>query len=328
MRAKILVYALAALILAIVHIAQAQQPKKVPRIGLLSTGSPSSSKEEIEPFRQGLRDLGYIEGQNIAIEYRYSGGVAERLPNLAAELVQLKVDIIVVGGSPSTQATKNATKTIPIVMTNVTDPVGLGLVASLAHPGGNVTGLTTMSPEIIGKRLELIREVLPTLRRFAVIWDEDSKANAAMLTRLKSITQSLGVEVRSLPVRPPVPEIDKAIETAKSWRASALTTLDDALLFGNRTRIIALAARHRLPAIYGYREFPDAGGLMAYGPNRYEMYRRAATYVDKILKGVKPADLPVEQPTKFEFVINLKTAKALGLTIPPSLLARADQVIE
>jgi putative ABC transport system substrate-binding protein len=213
-------------------------------------------------------------------------------------------------------------------MANVSDPVGLGLVASLAKPGGNVTGLTTMSPEIIGKRLELIREVLPTLRRFAVIWDEDSKANAAMLTRLKSITQSLGVEVRSLPVRPPVPEIDKAFETAKSWRASALTTLDDALIFGNRTRIIALAARHRLPAIYGYREFPDAGGLMAYGPNRYDMYRRAATYVDKILKGAKPADLPVEQPTKFELVINLKTAKALGLTIPPFLLARADQVIE
>ena len=305
--------------------AEAQQARKVPQVGFLVF---TSSELRYRGFQQGLRELGYVEGQNIVIEFRSADGSLERLDDLARELVALPVDVIVSGSTSGAEASKRATRTIPIVMANVSDPVGLGLVASLAKPGGNVTGLTTMSPEIIGKRLELIREVLPTLRRFAVIWDEDSKANAAMLTRLKSITQSLGVEVRSLPVRPPVPEIDKAFETAKSWRASALTTLDDALIFGNRTRIIALAARHRLPAIYGYREFPDAGGLMAYGPNRYEMYRRAATYVDKILKGVKPADLPVEQPTKFEFVINLKTAKALGLTIPSSLLARADQVIE
>ena len=305
--------------------ADAQETRKVPRIGFLVF---TSSESRYRGFQQGLRELGYVEGQSIVIEFRSADGSPERLSVLADELVRLPVDVIVAGSASGATASKRATSTIPIVMANVSDPVGLGLVSSLAKPGRNVTGLTTMGLELTGKRLQLIREVVPRLRRMGVLWNQDSPASAEVLKELKPIAQSLGVDVRSLPVRPPVPEIDKAFETAKSWRADALIAVDDALIFGNRTRIIALAARHRLPAMYGYREFPDAGGLLAYGPNRYEMYRRAATYVDKILKGAKPADLPVEQPTKFELVINRKTAQALGLTIPPSLLGRADEVIQ
>jgi len=279
-------------------------------------------------FQEGLRDLGYVEGKNIVIEFRSADGSLERLSDFAGDLVRLPVDVIVAGSTSGAEAARRATSTIPIVMANVSDPTGLGLVASLARPGGNVTGLTTMGLELIGKRFELIREVIPGLQRVAVLWNQDAPANASTLNLLKSIAQSSRVEFRSLPVRPPVPEIDKALETAKKWRADALIALDDALIFANRTRIIALAARHRLPAAYGYREFPDAGGLLSYGPNRYDMYRRAATYVDKILKGARPGDLPVEQPTTFELVINLKTTKALGLKIPESLLQRASEVIQ
>ncbi len=314
-----------ALCLLVLSPAAAQETRKVPRIGFLVF---ASSEARYRGFQQGLRELGYVEGQNIIIEFRSADESLERLNDLAGELVRLRVDVIVAGSTLGAAASKRATSTIPIVMANVSNPVGQGLVGTLARPGGNVTGLTTMSQEITGKRLEMIREVVPRLRRIGVLWNQDAPANAAVLKELKPIAQSFGVEVRSLPVRPPVPEIDKAFETAKKWRADALIALDEALIFANRTRIIALAARHRLPAMYGYREFPDAGGLMAYGPNRYEMYRRAATYVDKILKGAKPADLPVEQPTKFELVVNMKTAKAIGLTIPQSLLLRADQVIE
>jgi putative tryptophan/tyrosine transport system substrate-binding protein len=315
-----------AVLLAAPLAAEAQQEKKLPRIGFLVF---TSSELRYRGFQQGLRELSYVEGQNIVIEFRSADGSLERLNDLARELVRLPVDVLVAGSTLGAEASKRATSnTVPIVMANVADPVESGLVSSLARPSGNITGLTTMDQELVGKRLELMREVIPRLRRAAVLWDEDAKHNAAMLNRAKAIAKSFGVEVRSLPVRPPVPEIDKALEMAAKWRADVLIALDDALIFGNRTRIIALAARYKLPAIYGYREVPDAGGFMAYGPNRYEMYRRAATYVDKILKGTKPADLPIEQPTKFELVINLKTAKALGLTIPPSVLGRADEVIQ
>ena len=304
---------------------EAQQARKVPRIGFLVF---VSSESRYRGFQEGLRELGYVEGQNIAIEFRSGDGSLERLNDLANELVRLQVDVIVAGSTIGAIAAKRATSTIPVVMANVADPVGAGLVSSLAKPGGNVTGLSTMGADISGKRLELIKEVVPRLRRLGVLWYPDSPSGVAAFKELKAAAQSLGVDVRSLGVRPPVPEIDKAFGTASNGRADALIALDDALIFNNRTQIIALAARYRLPSVYGYREFPDAGGLMAYGPSRHDMYRQAAAYVDKILKGAKPADLPVERPIKFEFVINLKTAKALGLTISPSLLARADEVIQ
>jgi len=303
----------------------AQQSGRVPRIGFLVF---VSSETRYRGFQQGLRELGYREGQNITIEFRSADGSPERLKDLTDELVRLPVDVIVAGSTVGAETAKRATSAIPVVFANVADPVALGLVASLAKPGGNITGLSTDSPEITGKRLELIKEVIPGMRRIGVLWNQDATGSVAQFNQLKPAAQSLGVDVRSLPIRPPVPEIDKAFGTAKNWRADALIALDDALIFANRTRIIALAVRHRLPAMYGYREFPEASGLMAYGPSRYDMYRRAATYVDKILKGGKPAELPVEQPTRFELVVNLKTAKALGLTIPQSVLIRADQVIQ
>ena len=320
-----LIVTLALSLLGALPAAAAQQATKVPRIGFLVF---VSSETRYRAFQQGLRELGYVEGQNIAIEFRSADGSPERLRDFADELVRLPVDVIVAGSTLGAKAAKQATSTIPVVMANVSDPVGTGLVASLARPGANITGLTTMSPDLSGKRLELIREVVPRLQRIGVLWHQDSPSSVEAFKELKAAAQSLRVDVRSLGVRPPVPEISKAFGTAKSWRADALIALDDALILSNRTRIIALAARHRLPAVYGYREFPDAGGLMSYGPSRYDMYRRAATYVDKILKGTKPADLPVEQPMRFELVINMKTAKALGLTFPPSILVRADQVIQ
>jgi len=316
---------LACSLLAAAPAAAAQQTGKVPRIGFLVF---VSSETRYRAFQQGLRELGYVEGQNIAIEFRSADGSLERLRDLADELVGLHLDVIVAGSTVGARTATRATSTIPIVMANAADPVGLGLVASLARPGGNTTGLSTMSPELTGKRLQLIREVVPRLRRMGVLWNQDAPGSAAQFKELKPAAQSLGVDVRSLAVRPPVPEIDKAFGIANSWRADALIALDDSLILSYRTRIIALAARYRLPAMYGYREFPDAGGLMAYAPSRSDMYRRAATFVDKILRGAKPADLPVEQPTKFELVINLKTAKALGLTIPRSVLNLADEAIQ
>jgi len=303
----------------------AQETGKVPRIGYLVV---VSSETRYRAFQQGLRDLGYQEGQNIAIEFRSADGSIERLNHLADELVRLHVDVIVAGSTLGARAAQRATSTIPIVMANIGDPVGSGLVASLGRPGGNITGLTTMSQELSGKRLELIKEIVPRLRRLGVLWDQDAPNSVAAFKEFKAAAESLGMEVRSLAIRPPAPEIEKAFGAAKNWRADALIALDDALIFSNRTRIISLAARYRLPAVYGLREFPDAGGLLAYGPSRDDMYRRAAAYVDKILKGAKPADLPVERPMRFELVVNLKTAKALGLTIPPSVLVRADQVIQ
>jgi putative ABC transport system substrate-binding protein len=305
--------------------ANAQQATKVPRIGYLETGSRSSAV--VDAFRQELRDLGYIEGQNITIEYRSTEGMAERLPNRAAELVQLKVDIIVVGGSPATQAAKNATKTIPIVMTNVNDPVGIGLVASLAHPGGNVTGLSNVGSDLGAKQLELLKEAFPKVSRVAVLWDSANPGNALWLGEMKVAAVALRITLQPLEVHRPN-DFEGALRAIKKEHANALSALRNAVTSNYRPRIVDFAAKSRLPAMYPDSEFVEVGGLMSYGPNFADLFRRAAMYVDKILKGAKPADLPVEQPTKFELVINLKAAKQIGLTIPPNVLARADKVIK
>ena len=327
MNKRISVSILTVVVLAFVHPAYAQQPKKVPRIGILSSGSPSSSKEVVEPLEQGLRDLGYIEGQNITIEHRYAEGMAERLPDLAAELVQLKVDVIVVSGSPSTQAAMNATKTIPIVMTNTNDPVGVGLVASLAHPGGNVTGLSNVGSDLGGKQLELLKEAFPKISRVAVLSDSAIPGNALWLGEMKVAAEAFRITLQPVDVHRP-DDFERAFSAIKKEHASALSVLRNGVNNNYRARIVDFAAKSRLPAMYPDREYVEVGGLMSYGPNFADLFRRAATYVDKILKGAKPADLPVEQPTKFEFAINLKTAKALNLTIPQSVLFRADKVIK
>ena len=324
MNKKILISIFAVVILAFVHPAEAQQPKKAPRIGYLDTGSRSSAV--FEAFQQGLRDLGYIEGQNITIERRSTEGMAERLPNLAAELVQLKVDIIVVGGSPATQAAKNATKTIPIVMTNVTDPVGIGLVASLAHPGENVTGLSNVGSDLGGKQLELLKEASPKVSRVAVLSDSAIPGNALWLGEMKVAAQALRITLQPVDVHRP-DDFERAFSAIKKEHAGALSALRNGVNIYYRARIVDFAAKSGLPAMYPDSEDVEAGGLMSYGPNFADLFRRAATYVDKILKGAKPADLPVEQPMKFEFIINLKAAKQIGLTIPPNVLARADRVI-
>jgi putative tryptophan/tyrosine transport system substrate-binding protein len=278
-------------------------------------------------FQQGLRDLGYIEGQNIAIEYRSTEGMAERLPNLAAELVRLKVDIIVVGGSPATQAAKNATKTIPIVMANVTDPVGIGLVASLAHPGGNVTGLSNVGSDLAGKQLELLKETSSKVSRVAVLSDSAIPGNAVRLGEMKVAAETLRITLQPVDVHHP-DDFERAFSAIKNEHANALSALRNPVNSNYRARIVDFAAKSRLPAMYPDREDVEAGGLMSYGPNFAYLFRHAATYVDKILKGAKPADLPVEQPTKFELVINLKAAKQIGLTIPQSVLYQADRVIK
>ena len=278
-------------------------------------------------FRQRLRELGYVDGQNIAFEVRSAEGRAERLPDLAADLVRLKVDVIVAGGTPAPLAAKRATTAIPIVMASAGDPVGSGLVASLARPGGNVTGLSLLVPELGGKRLQLLKEVVPGVSRVAVLWNAANPYPVLVWRQTEAAARALGVHLQSLDVRGP-DDLEGAFAAATRGRAGALITVEDPLTFGQRKRIVDFAARARLPAMYGFREFVDAGGLMSYAASLADLSRRAATYVDKILKGAKPADLPVEQPTKFELVINLKTAKALGLTIPPSVLIRADQVIQ
>ena len=318
----------AVVLLALGVIAEAQQPKKVSRIGYLLSGSLSSTREigNVEAFRQGLHELGYVEGQNIAIEYRYADGVEERLLNLAAELVQLKVDVIFTSGTIATQAAKNASKTIPIVMTSVTDPVGTGLVASLAHPGGNVTGLSNLS-ELSGKQLELLKEAFPKVSRVAVLWDPANAANARLLGEMKVAAGGLRIKLQPLEIRGP-DDFEPAFSAIKKEHASGLIALRNDITYTYGTRIVDLTAKSKLPAMYPDRVLVDTGGLMSYGPNFLDMFRRAATYVDKILKGAKPGDLPVEQPKKFEFIINLKAAKQIGLTIPPNVLARADKVIK
>jgi ABC-type uncharacterized transport system substrate-binding protein len=322
-----LVALLAVFLFAAPLTAEAQAPAKVPRIGFLSARPPADNPYFIQSFREGLRDLGYVEGQNIAIEYRFAEGRPERLPALAAELVRLKVDVIVTGGPPAPEAAKQATGTIPIVFAVAADPVAVGLVASLAQPGGNITGLASISGEIVGKQLELLKEVVPKISRVAVLQNPSNQTQAHTLRQAEGAARALGVQLHIVQARTP-PQIDAAFAAMRSQRAGCILVLRDPLFLSQRIQIAALAAKSRLPAMYGFREEAEAGGLMAYGTSVPLMYRRAATYVDKILKGARPADLPVEQPTKFDLVINLKTAKALGLTIPQSLLRRADEVIQ
>ena len=315
------------MLLAVVVIAEAQQPTKVPRIGYLTGNFPSAIAERTEAFRQGLRELGYVEGKDIVIEYRYAEGKLERLPTLVSELVRLKVDVIVTGGPAATRPAKEATATIPIVMAQVNDPVGNGFVASLARPGGNITGLATLGPEISGKHLELLKETVPKLSRVAVLGASIQPGNAQALREIELAAGAFGVRIQYLDVLSSK-DIETAFRAASKGRADAILVLQSPVLFSQRKQIAELNAKSRLPAIYYSTEFVDEGGLMYYGANTPDLFRRAATYVDKILKGAKPAALPVEQPRKFEFIINLKAAKQIGLTIPPNVLARADRVIK
>jgi ABC-type uncharacterized transport system substrate-binding protein len=309
-------------------VAQAQQSKKVPRIGFLLAPARSAISESVDAFQQGLRELGYVEGKTLVVEYRSAEGIFDRLPDLAAELVRLDVNVIVAaGGSVVIVAVKNATSTIPIVMTGTIDPVASGLVASLSRPAGNITGLTVGGPELYGKRLELLKETVPKASRVAVLWGRTAPAEPLYLKEINASSQALGLKIQSLEVRS-AKDLEGAFQAAANGRARALIAGPDPLLTANRKQIVALAAKNRLPAIYPWKEYVEDGGLMSYAPKLSDLYRRAATYVDKILKGAKPADLPVEQPTKFEFMINLKAAKQIGLTIPPNVLARADKVIK
>jgi ABC-type uncharacterized transport system substrate-binding protein len=320
---------LAALALVAPVTSFAQAPPKIPRIGYLQAVVPqNNSSPFLEDFRQGLRDLGYVEGKNIQLEIRWGEGKLERLPALAAELVRMKVDVIVAVSSPSVWAAKQATQTIPIVMPLSSDPVGDGLVASLARPGGNVTGLSMMAPELATKRLQLLKEVFPKLLRpAAVLWNPDYVGMKARWRQIEGAAPAMGMVVRSVEIRDSR-ELEQALAALERERPAALVLLADPLTLSQRLRIVEFAAEARLPAIYEASQFVDAGGLMSYGPNFDQLIRRSATYVDKILKGAKPADLPIEQPEKFELVINLKTAKALGITIPQSVLLQADRIIE
>ena len=307
--------------------AEGQPTGKLYRIGVLETMSPTVSRANLDAFRQGLRELGYVEGQNFVIEYRSADGRPERFPGLATELVRLKVDLIVTRGTPAALAAKKATASIPIVMATSADPAGFGIASSLARPGGNVTGLSTIAVELAGKRLELLKEAIPRIARIALLGNMSNPASASNWRQIEVAARSLGLEPQLLDVRASE-DFARAFDTAIKHRADAVQVTNDTLTQTNLRRLVDLSAKHRLPSIFASREFVDAGGLMAYGPNFTDLYRRAATYVDKILKGAKPGDLPIEQPTKFELVINLKTAKTLGLTIPHSLLLRADQVIQ
>jgi putative ABC transport system substrate-binding protein len=308
--------------------AAAQPPAKVPRVGYLSPGSSADPVRlrRFEVFRQGLRELGYVEGQNIALESRWAEDTYERYPALAADLVRVPVDVIVAVGGAATQAAQQATRTIPIVMSAVIDPVGSGLVPSLAHPGGNVTGLSMMAPDLVGKQLEMLKELVPGVSQVALLWNPANPGSAPQLREAEAAARAAGVRLHTLEARVPQ-EIDSAFAALTREQAGALVVLADAIFINQRSQIAALAAARRLPAVYGAREFAEAGGLLAYSANGLDLHRRAAVYVDKILKGGKPADLPVEQPIKFDLVINLKTAQALGLTIPPSVLFQADEVI-
>jgi len=301
---------------------------KVYRLGYLSSSTSTSNPRTVEAFRQGLRELGWVEGQNLAIEYRWAEGRFDRLPDLAAELVRLKVDVIAASPAPATTAAKRATATIPIVFMGVADPVGAGLVASLAQPGGNVTGLTyAVGSNIFAKDLELLKEAAPKTRRAAVLSNPASPNQPLILSSVKDAGRALGLQVKFLEARGPE-DFDLVFSTMAKERVGALFVLQDPAFTPQRARLASLAIQHRLPSIFTQREDAEAGALMSYGPSLSDLWRRGAAYVDKILKGAKPADLPVEQPTKFELVINLKTARALGLTVPPSLLARADEVIQ
>jgi len=329
MKAKIFVFALSALILATIHFAEAQQAGKVPRIGYLSGSSRSSMAPRTEAFRQGLRDLGYVEGKNIVIEWRLAEGNPDRVPTLLADLVRLKVDVIVTAGSGGTRLAKQAISTIPIVMAADFDPVRSGFVASLARPGGNITGLATLRPELSGKQLEFLKEIVPKLSRVAFFGTSSNPGNAEALKETELAAGAFGVKLQYVDVLSPK-DIEAAFRAAVKGQANAVLWQVQGSVYGSRRLEIAeLAVKNRVPVIYYNRiDVEPGGGLMSYGVSLPDLDRRAATYVDKILKGTKPADLPVEQPTKFEFVINLKTAKQIGLTIPPNVLARADKVIK
>jgi putative tryptophan/tyrosine transport system substrate-binding protein len=316
-------------LLAAPRVPEAQQAAKVARIGYLAANLAANPHLQ-EAFRQGLRDLGYVEGRSVVIEYRFAEGKFERFPALAAELVALKVDVIVAPGTPAALAAKQATRTLPIVFPVAVDPVQSGLVASLARPGGNVTGLSALIPELVGKCLEQLTQAVPGVSRVAVLWQPggiDERTEQDQLKGAEVAARALGVRLQFVEARGPA-VLDRAFSDMTRARAGALTVLTSVMFVNERRRLVDLAAKNRLPAVYAQSEFVDTGGLMAYGPNLADLFRRAATYVDKILKGAKPGDLPVEQPTKFELAINLKTAKALGLTMPPSLLQRADEVIQ
>ena len=327
MNHKICGLALGALLFALSLPAQAQQPGKIPRIGYLGMTSLSKNAARTEAFRQGLRELGYVEGKNIFIELRYAERKIDRLPGLAAELVRLKVDIIVSGGPAATRPLKQATKTIPIVMAFDTDPVGNGFVASLARPGGNITGLSMLAPELSGKQLELMKEILPNLSRLAVLGDSNAPGSAQSVKELERAAKAFRVKLQHLAVVSPK-DIEIAFRAANKGRAGAILLLPSPGTGSQRKQVVGLAVKYRLPAIYPFQKYVRAGGLMVYAPSRTDLYRRAATYVDKILKGANPADLPVEQPTKFDLIINLKAAKQIGLKIPDQVLFRADKVIK
>lgn len=306
---------------------RAQQPTKVPRIGFLGNSTAALEADLVKPFRDGLRELGYEEGRDIVIEYRWAEGNYERFPTLIAELIALKVDVFVTAGTPAAVAIRKATTSIPLVMVAVGDPVGTGLVASFARPGGSSTGLTSLAPELEGKRLELLREVAPKLSYIAILWNPDNAYMTTTEREVQTAAKVLQMKVLSLAVRTPG-ELDAAFASVLKERPGALNVLADRLFLHSRGRIIDFAIKQKLPGVHAYRELIVSGGLMSYGPSYADMHRRAATYVDKILKGAKPADLPVQAPTKFELVINLKSARVLGLTVPPTLLARADELIE
>jgi putative ABC transport system substrate-binding protein len=323
MKAKILVYALPALILATLHLAEAQQPKKVARLGFLSLQFPESvSGPSIEAFRQRLRELGYIEKQNLVIEWRFANGEPARLPTLAAEIVGLKVDIIVTAGNPATRAAKRKTTTIPIVVVSGTNLIEDGLISSLARPGGNVTGLSSFRDELSGKRLELLKEIVPKAVRFGILHSRNYKT----LSELKVVAQALRINIQPFEAID-FEQLGSIFSTMNQQHVQALLVQGQSVFVGRRQQILELAAKGRLPGMYPWGSWTAAGGLSSYAVSDPDMYRRAATYVDKILKGTKPGDLPIEQPMKFEFIINLKMAKEIGLTIPPNVLARADKVI-
>ena len=307
--------------------AHAQEPARIRRIGFLGNSTAALEANLVEPFREGLRELGYVEGRNIVIEYRWAEGDYERLPALVAELIAAKVDVIVTAGTPATLAVKKATTSVPLVMVAVGDPIGTGIVPSLARPGGNITGLSSVAPDLEGKRLQLLKEIIPKLARVAVFWNPVNPFHVGSLKQARTAAEALHIKIDALGVREE-DEFDNAFAAVAKQRPDGLLVLADRVFLHNRTRLMEFAAKNRLPTVNAYRELVDAGGLMSYGPSYEDMHRRAALYVDKILKGSNPGELPVEQPTKFTLAINVKAAKALGLALPTTLLARADEVIE
>ena len=329
MRKKFIALALSAMLFALSLSAQAQQPKKIPRIGYVSgVGDPNTPGPQVEAFRQGLRELGYTEGKNILVDYRYAEGKQERYQNFVAELVQLKVDVLIVTNPAAIRAAVQATKAIPIIMVTTEDPVTTGIVQSLARPGGNITGLSRLTRELSGKRLELFKEVLPGISRVGILGDAATPVEMKPLKYYEPAARALKIKLQSLDVFGPNPDFEGAFQAAPNGRGSAIIASRSALLIRYRKRIADLAIKKRLPLMAEGIDYVEAGGLMSYSADDAENHRRAAYYVDRILKGTKPADIPIEQPTKFDFVINLKTAKALGLTLSPNILARADKVIK